>query len=222
MTNIYSQLTEPFPQEMERSLNKGGTNLNYIPISEVINRLNKIIGVENWSFTVKNWQQLGNSIVAQVSVVAIIAGNPVTREGVGGQKIKMTKQGDPVDIGDEVKGAVSDALKKAVQTLGVGLYLARSEEAIEIEQVIDAMVPNQEQPTTEEQSQILLLWENFMSMSKSLTKEKKEDLRAAWAQWSSGKATPKKDNVTIEEIEFLLAEATSLVFDAVASETPTK
>jgi len=222
MTNIYSQLTEPFPQEMERSLNKGGTNLTYIPVSEVINRLNKIIGVENWSFTVKNWQQLGNSIVAQVSVVAIISGNSVTREGVGGQKIKMTKQGDPVDIGDEVKGAVSDALKKAVQTLGVGLYLARSEEAIEIEQVIDAMVPNQEQPATQEQSQILLLWENFMSMSKSLTKEKKEDLRASWAEWSSGKPTPKKDNVTIEEIEFLLAEATRLVFDAVVSETPPK
>ena len=222
MTSIYSQLTEPFPQEMERSLNKGGTNLTYIPISEVINRLNKIIGVENWSFTVKNWQQLGNSIVAQVSVVAIISGNSVTREGVGGQKIKMTKQGDPVDIGDEVKGAVSDALKKAVQTLGVGLYLARSEEAIEIEQVIDAMVPNQEQPATQEQSQILLLWENFMSMSKSLTKEKKEDLRASWAEWSSGKPTPKKDNVTIEEIEFLLAEATRLVFDAVALETPIK
>ena len=187
MTSIYSQLTEPFPQEMERSLNKGGTNLTYIPISEVINRLNKILGVENWSFTVKNWQQLGNSIVAQVSVVATISGNIVTRDGVGGQKIKMTKQGDPVDIGDEVKGAVSDALKKAVQTLGVGLYLARSDDAIEIEQVIDAMVPTQEQPVTQEQSQVLLHWENFMSVSKSLTKEKKEDLRAAWAEWSSAK-----------------------------------
>ena len=222
MTSIYSQLTEPFPQEMERSLNKGGTNLTYIPISEVINRLNKILGVENWSFTVKNWQQLGNSIVAQVSVVATISGNIVTRDGVGGQKIKLSKQGDPVDIGDEVKGAVSDALKKAVQTLGVGLYLARSDDAIEIEQVIDAMVPTQEQPVTQEQSQVLLHWENFMSVSKSLTKEKKEDLRAAWAEWSSGKPTPKKDSVTIGEIEFLLAEATRLAFNAVVSETPAK
>lgn len=222
MTSIYSQLTEPFPQEMERSLNKGGANLTYIPVSEVINRLNKILGVENWSFTVKNWQQLGNSIVAQVSVVATISGNIVTRDGVGGQKIKMTKQGDPVDIGDEVKGAVSDALKKAVQTLGVGLYLARSDDAIEIEQVIDAMVPIQEQPVTQEQSQVLLHWENFMSISKSLTKEKKEDLRAAWAEWSSEKPTPKKDSVTIGEIEFLLTEATRLAFNAVVSETPAK
>ena len=138
MNNIYSQLTESFPPEMEKRLNKGGANLVYVPISEVINRMNKVLGVENWSFTVKNWQQLGTSIVAQVSVVATIEGNTVTRDGVGGQKIKMSKNGDPVDIGDEVKGAVSDALKKAVQTLGICLYLARSEEAIEIEQAMEA------------------------------------------------------------------------------------
>ena len=83
MSNIYSQLTESFPPEMEKRLNKGVANLVYVPISEVINRMNKVLGVENWSFTVKNWQQLGTSIVAQVSVVATIAGNTVTREGVG-------------------------------------------------------------------------------------------------------------------------------------------
>ena len=140
MSEIYQQLAESFPPEMVRRLNKGGTNLIYIPISEVITRMNKIIGVENWSFTVKSWQQLGTSIVAHVSVQATIDGKTITREGVGGQKIKMSKQGDPVDIGDEVKGAVSDALKKAVQTLGIGLYLARSEEAMEIEQAIDASI----------------------------------------------------------------------------------
>ena len=110
MSEIYQQLAESFPPEMVRRLNKGGTNLIYIPISEVITRMNKIIGVENWSFTVKSWQQLGTSIVAHVSVQATIDGKTITREGVGGQKIKMSKQGDPVDIGDEVKGAVSDAL----------------------------------------------------------------------------------------------------------------
>ena len=138
MNNVYAQLTESFPPEMEKRLNKGGANLVYVPVSEVINRMNKVVGVENWSFTVKNWQQLGTSIVAQVSVVATIEGNTVTRDGVGGQKIKISKNGEPVDIGDEVKGAVSDALKKAVQTLGIGLYLARSEEAIEIEQAMEA------------------------------------------------------------------------------------
>ena len=74
MNNIYSQLTEYFPPEMEKRLSKGGANLVYIPVSEVITRMNKVLGVENWSFTVKNWQQVGNSIVAHVQVVATISG----------------------------------------------------------------------------------------------------------------------------------------------------
>lgn len=218
MTNIYSQLTEPFPQEMERSLNKGGANLAYIPVSEVINRMNKILGVENWSFTVKNWQQLGNSIVAHVSVVATISGNTVTRDGVGGQKIKMTKQGEPVDIGDEVKGAVSDALKKAVQTMGVGLYLARSQDAIEIEQVMEAeMVTASEPPSPSK-----MTWESFMSVSKGLSKDQKEQLRSAWTQWSDGKPTPTKDTVTEEQANFLLTEATRLTFGGTIIEAPAK
>ena len=218
MTNIYSQLTEPFPQEMERSLNKGGANLAYIPVSEVINRMNKILGVENWSFTVKNWQQLGNSIVAHVSVVATISGNTVTRDGVGGQKIKMTKQGEPVDIGDEVKGAVSDALKKAVQTMGVGLYLARSQDAIEIEQVMEAEIVTVSEPPSPSK----MTWESFMSVSKGLSKDQKEQLRSAWTQWSDGKPTPTKDTVTEEQANFLLTEATRLTFGGTIIETPAK
>jgi hypothetical protein len=203
---------------MERSLNKGGANLAYIPVSEVINRMNKILGVENWSFTVKNWQQLGNSIVAHVSVVTTISGNTVTRDGVGGQKIKMTKQGEPVDIGDEVKGAVSDALKKAVQTMGVGLYLARSQDAIEIEQVMEAEIVTASEPPSPSK----MTWESFMSVSKGLSKDQKEQLRSAWTQWSDGKPTPTKDTVTEEQANFLLTEATRLTFGGTIIETPAK
>jgi hypothetical protein len=49
----------------------------------------------------------------------------ITRDGVGGQTIKRKRDGGIVDLGDEYKGAVSDALKKAAQSFGVGLYLAR-------------------------------------------------------------------------------------------------
>ena len=203
MTNIYQQLSEQFPQEMERSLNKGGASLVYIPVSEVINRMNKVLGVENWSFTVHSWQQLGTSIVAHIQLQAKINGETVHRDGVGGQKIKMSKQGEPVDIGDEVKGAVSDALKKAVQTLGVGLYLARSEDAIEVEQAMDAVPENQEAQ---------LIWENFISISKKFTTEQKNELRSKWVQWSDGKPVPQKDMVTVAEAEFLHGEAVAIAF----------
>lgn len=215
MNNIYSQLTEYFPPEMEKRLNKGGANLVYIPVSEVLNRMNKVLGVENWSFTVKNWQQVGNSIVAHVQVVATIGGNVVTREGVGGQKIKMSKNGDPIDFGDEVKGAVSDALKKAVQTLGIGLYLARSEEAIEIEQAIDATAVAPVAPVVSPK------YTQFKTLLEAKD-ENKAKIKTFWSNYGGGRPVPKPSEFTEEELDALIAELISYQFEgSVIVETPT-
>lgn len=115
--NLYSQLSEQFPQEMERSINKGGANLTYIPISEVINRLNKVLGVEKWSMTIQSCHRDASDpdfVIAHVRL-EYFAGEhgSVVRDGIGGQKIKRNKQGQILDLGDEFKGAISDALKKA-------------------------------------------------------------------------------------------------------------
>jgi hypothetical protein len=202
---MYQQLTEPFPQEMERSLNKGGANLTYIPVSEVINRLNKVIGVDKWSYSVKSWQQLGNAIVAHVTLIAEIEGNTVTRDGVGGQKIKMTKQGEPLDIGDEVKGAVSDALKKAAQAFGVGLYLARSEDAMEIEQVIEAAANID--PEAEK------VWVDFVAISKNLSVEQRDALTTFWSTYSNNSPKPKSpSDVSVDDLKALHCEAVRLSF----------
>ena len=148
-SNTYAQLVEPFQPEMERTITKSGTQLTYIPISEVINRLNKVLGVENWSFTVVRCERDAidpDFVVAHVRIDWHVKSPAVSRDGIGGQKIKRNKQGQIIDLGDECKGAISDALKKAAQTLGVGLYLARSEDAIEIESVIDAQQSKPQQP----------------------------------------------------------------------------
>lgn len=212
MTNIYNNLTEVFPQEMQRSITKSGTSLVYIPVSEVINRLNKVLGVDKWSFQIVRCERDSidpEFVVAHVRIDWYQDGfGCVSRDGFGGQKIKRNKQGQIVDLGDEFKGAISDALKKAAQTLGIGLYLARSEDAIEIEQVMEAEYVAASEPP----SATKLVWENFMSVSKGLNKDQKEQLRAAWAQWSDGKSTPNKDSVTEEQATFLLTEATRLSF----------
>ena len=144
--NMLAELSEPFPVEVERQLRKGGATLTYIPVSEVITRLNKVLGVDMWSYEVMKVERDSldpEFVVAHVRLTAtFIPTNEapnlvVVREGIGGQKIKRTKSGDIVDLGDEFKGAVSDALKKAAQSLGVGLYLARSEEALYLEEVED-------------------------------------------------------------------------------------
>ena len=206
--NTYQNLSEPFPQEMERTLNKGGASLTYIPVSEVLNRMNKVLGVEEWSFSIKKWEQLGTSIVAHVVVNANINGKVVSRDGVGGQKIKINKQGEPVDIGDEVKGAVSDALKKAVQTLGVGLYLARSEEAMEIEQVMDAPAPSAVEV------------ENFsklVGITKAFSDEQKLTLNQRWVKIAGDTPKPRKaGDVSSDLLKQLLTEAVSVSFNAVA------
>jgi hypothetical protein len=212
MSTTYQLLSEPFPQEMERVVNKGGASLIYIPISEVINRLNKVLGVESWSYEVVGWQQLGTSIVAHVRVTAMIEGVLVTRDGVGGQLIKLSKKtGEPIDIGDELKGAVSDALKKAVQTMGVGLYLARSEEAMEVEQVMESeMVVEQ---VAQVDPAIAEKWDNFVGISKKLSADQKEKLNDYWNSYSNGQPKPKRETVTEDALDKLLAEATALIFN---------
>jgi len=211
----YQELSSPFPPEMERELRKGGTNLTYIPVSEVITRLNKVLGVEAWSMRIISCERDridADFIVAHVTLDAILVNDKgehvmVHRDGIGGQKIKRTKQGDIVDLGDEMKGAVSDALKKAAQTLGVGLYLSRSEEAMDIEAHIDASAEVSTGPDITEQ------WEAFVSITKTLTKEQKETLRERWSEHSDGAPIPKQSTATLEDIEFLHAHAVGIALN---------
>lgn len=210
MTSQYNDLSEPFPQEMERSITKSGVALTYIPVSEVINRLNKVLGVEKWSFTILRCERDANDpefVVAHVRITVNTDNGWVERDGFGGQKIKRTKAGAIVDLGDEFKGAISDALKKAAQTLGVGLYLARSDEAIEIEQAMDTVPENQEAQ---------VVWDNFINISKKFSAEQKNALRSSWNDWSGGKPVPQKDSVTMEQAEYLHSRAVEISFGATA------
>jgi len=201
-SNIYAALAENFSQEMERTVNKGGTALTYIPVSEVINRLNKVLGVDKWSFTIIRCERDGADpefVVAHVRIEYFVAdGQTITRDGFGGQKIKRTKQGQIVDLGDEFKGAISDALKKAAQTLGVGLYLARSDDAIEAEHFLEA---------ESVQDNKVSLWNAFVSLAKGLDANQKNAMRERWNERTQGEPVPKSiDSVSVDDLEFIVAE----------------
>jgi hypothetical protein len=202
--NTMQLLSEPFPKEMERVLKKGGASLTYIPVSEVITRLNKVLGIEAWSFNILSCERDAidpDYIVAHVRLMwhadAARPESVVIRDGFGGQKIKRTKAGDIVDLGDEMKGAVSDALKKAAQTLGVGLYLARSEEAMDIEEAMS--ISPQEQERLEK-------WEQFAGLAKALSPEQKTELNEFWEEHAGGRPKPTKSNATDSDLDDLIAE----------------
>jgi hypothetical protein len=192
---------------MERELRKGSTTLTYIPVSEVITRMNKVVGVDKWSSTVIRVERDAidpDFIVAHVRVtVEFMDSTVVTKDGFGGQKIKRTKSGDIVDLGDEYKGAVSDAFKKACQMLGVGLYLARSEDALDIDE------------TTQEQQapvdpNIQLLWTNMTGLTASLTSTEKKALGEFWNEYSGGRPKPTLATANVQDLEALIAECSRL------------
>jgi hypothetical protein len=223
--DIARLLAEPFPEEMERTLIKSGVELIYLPISEVINRLNKVLGMSSWSFEIISVARDlidTDEIIAHVSLTATIDGCTITKHGFGGQSVKrQRKDNKPVDLGNDFKGAVSDALKKAAQLLGVGLYLARSSDAMDAEDAIGASIPHVEpSPNIEPSSELDEEWNNFVGVTKTLDKEQKESLNDFWAKYSSGKPKPTRTTVTEEEIKALIVEAMRLSFGATIIESP--
>ena len=207
MSDIYTQLSEPFPKEMEKTLSKGGARLTYIPVSEVIARMNRVLGINTWSSKVVS---VGRDhldpdfIVAHVTVIATIDGMTITKDGLGGQTVKRKKDGTIVDLGDEYKGAVSDAFKKACQMFGVGLYLARAEEAMGVEaEMLEAATPSIS-------PQIEQLWQSFLSVVGGLDAAGKSALNEFWAEWGEGRPKPRLDNAEAQDLEALIAEAVRL------------
>jgi hypothetical protein len=215
MSDIYSMLSEPFPREMERQLKKGGASLTYIPVSEVITRLNKVLGFDCWSYEIVKCERDAldpDFIVAHVRMNVYTNADKstsVVKDGFGGQKIKRTKNGDIVDLGDEFKGAVSDALKKAAQAIGVGLYLARSEEAM-----MEEVAAEREQQILQSIDPVVAeLWDDFVSISRTLNDEQKKELNAFWAEYAGGRPKPTKVTATEPDLEALMEKALFLSFE---------
>ena len=217
MSNVLNELSEPFPAEVERTMTKGGTQLTYIPVSEVITRLNNVLGVENWSYQVRSCQRdpdLRDWIIAHVTLTVSIDDYDIAKDGFGGQEIKYMKSGKAVDLGNEYKGAVSDALKKAAQAIGVGIYLARSEDSLQLEQAIaeeEAVNP-----------EIREAWDNFVELAAGLSDVERDGLNTFWTVFAPGQPKPNLQTATIDDLTALHDEIVRMTFGAevVEAEAP--
>lgn len=212
--DIYMQLSDPFPVEMERTVNKSGRALTYLPIAEVINKMNKVIGVGNWSSEVIDVRRDAldpDWVIAHVRVTVVMPHPMVneritaTYDGVGGQQVKRKKSGEIVDLGDEFKGAVSDALKKALQQIGLGLYLARTEDAMYADEAYEQPVVQEKQPV-KTGGVSPDLWATFSGHLAKMDKGEKDALSDWWGQTYPGEKKPTQSSATDAQVEACIAE----------------
>lgn len=125
---VYKQLAAPFDETFNDV--RGGVEITYITGEQAVTRLNEELGFANWSFRVleHGFNQESDEFWVLAELTAQIGERTLTRQQFGSQKIKRSRQDDhPLDIGFDLKGASTDALKKCASLVGVGLYLSHKE-----------------------------------------------------------------------------------------------
>lgn len=113
-------LTRPFEAgQIRQREGRGGKMLDYIETHAVITRLNEAFGGA-WSFEVAEYKSMEGEVVVQGRLTA---GGQI-KEQFGSAAVARNKEtGKPICIGDDLKSAASDALKKCATLFGVGLHL---------------------------------------------------------------------------------------------------
>jgi hypothetical protein len=127
---VYERLAAPFDVTFRDV--RGGVALTYISGEQVVSRLNEVLGVDGWSFRIVRHEINAEADEAWAlgELVAQIDGRTVVRQQFGSQKVRRSRStGTPLDLGFDLKGAATDAMKKCASLLGVGLYLSRKEAA---------------------------------------------------------------------------------------------
>jgi len=211
MSDVSAGLSEAFPKSMLRY--HQGKKLTYVPVAEVIARMNRVLGVAGWSSeVVRVWREPDHAdwVLAHVRVTAMIDGFVVVHDGVGGQQVKKLRSGaGVVDLGDEFKGAMSDAFKKACQGFGVGLELARTDDALAAEEAHYRNDDITETPASAGNAMADAVsaetWKKFQAAMKELSDDEKAAVREWWASNYGDSGNPSADISTEDQIVALNA-----------------
>lgn len=213
-----ARLAEPFSPNVVKKVTQGGVALDYIPVAEVIKRMNEVLGVGNWSA-----KQMGlyrdpvnpEWIVAEAEVTATVDGATSTRPGNGAVKIKMFRgTEDPVNLGHDYKGAHSEAMKKACQGFGVGLYLATGEEDTE-ETVVSQSQPQAARPSPVSDEE----WAKLTDHLKHMDDRQKGIIQEWWSLNGVGDK-PQRSTITRVLFEELMKRIVVELFDAEPDNEP--
>ena len=130
---LFAALGASFDVQEVRFRSQAGRQLSYITARTAMNRLDSVLGPENW------WDEYlpgENSVICRLTV-RLPDGSTLTKSDAGGYA-------GMADQGDDDKSGFSDAFKRAAVKFGVGRYLYRDgvpSFIMEREPVITANVP---------------------------------------------------------------------------------
>lgn len=108
---------------------KGGRTFSYVPHAWVTEMLNNAFGWA-WSWEVVEWRLLPEVDPSEVFVLGrltVHGTRDLTKTQFGSSAVKRDRSDNILSIGDDLKAASSDALKKCASLLGIALDLYRAE-----------------------------------------------------------------------------------------------
>jgi hypothetical protein len=113
--DLFAALAAPFEShEVKIRAAQGGRQLHYITARTAMNRLDSVLGPENWW---DEYQPSANSVLCKLTL-RLPDGSTVTKCDAGGYA-------GMADQGDDDKSGFSDAFKRAAAKFGVARYLYR-------------------------------------------------------------------------------------------------
>lgn len=112
--DLFAALAFPFDPESVKVRTQGGKQLHYVTSRTVMNRLDEVLGPENWS---DHYVPEAHSVLCRLTI-RLPDGSMLTKQDAGGYAGMQ-------DEGDDSKSGYSDAFKRAAVKFGVGRYLYR-------------------------------------------------------------------------------------------------
>src|SRR4030095_16088723 len=113
-------LEKPFaPEQIKRRQGTNGDVLDYIEGCAVIQRLNECFDAE-WIFEIQEHRVYEDEVV----VLGKLTAQGVSKSQFGKSRITRSKKDNSIiSLGDDLKAAATDCLKKCATLFGVGLHL---------------------------------------------------------------------------------------------------
>lgn len=124
---------------------KGGKQFTYVPVGYVQKKLNRTFGFAGWDFEIVDQGIIENQIwVKGKLTVKDSKGRTITKMQFGASDVKRTKETkEMLSLGNDMKIATSDALKKCAALLGIAsdVYYEKEYRELDLRAIKDLPTP---------------------------------------------------------------------------------